>query len=450
MPLRITVVRVSPRVAPGVLTAPAWDLLRRVPVLTGAPTHPHLDALRAAGAAVTVVDAGAVTGLDGSAPPAGPARWPGRAPGGAQARRPRATLPDQAVDEIAWLPDPAAPTPLDQVLNRLADADADADASAADSSVHRGDPDTGDLAVGALVATVELPGSALLDAVAVMDRLRSPGGCPWDAEQTHESLAPYLIEETYEAYQAIEDGDVAELREELGDVLMQVLFHARVAAERPDDGWDVDDVAAGLSAKLIRRHPHVFADVVVAGSADVVTNWDAIKSTEKARTSVTDGVPLSQPALSLAAKLLKRAGGVGVPVDLAFAAPAPPATSPAGEGEPGARRGEGAGSDGGVAAAAARLAAFAAEADEALREPAARGEDVLGELLLAAVALARAARVDPEQALRAAARRFRERLAAAERAAQPAGAPPATLPAARWRELWVAATRPGGAVTADR
>ncbi|MCL9796481.1 MazG family protein, partial [Frankia sp. AgKG'84/4] len=296
MPLRITVVRVSPRVAPGVLTAPAWDLLRRVPVLTGAPGHPHLEALRAAGASVTVVDATVL---------AGPAELAGLL---------RAALPDPAIDEIAWLPDPSAPTPLDHSLDPLADADPSGGAA--------------ELAVVTLVATVELPGSALLDAVAVMDRLRSPGGCPWDAEQTHESLAPYLIEETYEAYQAIEDGDLAELREELGDVLMQVLFHARVAAERPDDGWDVDDVAAGLSAKLIRRHPHVFADVVVAGSADVVTNWDVIKSTEKARTSVTDGVPLSQPALSLAAKLLGRAGGVGVPVDLAFAAPVPPAPVP--------------------------------------------------------------------------------------------------------------------------
>ncbi len=418
MPLRITVVRVSPRVAPGVLTAPAWDLLRRVPVLTGAPGHPHLEALRAAGASVTVVDATVV---------AGPAELAGRL---------RAALPDPAIDEIAWLPDPGAPTPLDHSLDRFADADADPSGGAAE------------LAVGTLVATVELPGSTLLDAVAVMDRLRSPGGCPWDAEQTHESLAPYLIEETYEAYQAIEDGDLAELREELGDVLMQVLFHARVAAERDDDGWDIDDVAAGLSAKLIRRHPHVFADVVVTGSADVVTNWDAIKSTEKARTSVTDGVALSQPALSLAAKLLGRAGRVGVPVDLAFAAPAPPAAGPDGAGPDGAGEGDGPGAD--VAAAAARLAAFAAGAEQTLREPAAPGEEVLGELLFAAVALARAAKVDPEQALRATARGFRERLAAAERAAQPDGAPPAALTAARWRELWVAVSLALGVVAADR
>src|SRR3954451_3682920 len=108
-------------------------------------------------------------------------------------------------------------------------------------------------------------GTALLDAVAVMDRLRSPGGCPWDAEQTHESLLQYLVEECYELYQAIEDGDGAAVREELGDVLLQVLFHARVAAEAESEGgapasasFDIDDVAADLVTKLVGRHPHVF------------------------------------------------------------------------------------------------------------------------------------------------------------------------------------------------
>ncbi len=152
------------------------------------------------------------------------------------------------------------------------------------------------------------PGARLLDVVAVMDRLRSPGGCPWDARQTHTSLMPYLLEEAYEAYAALEDGDLVDLREELGDVLLQVVFHARIASE---SGWDIDDVAGDLVDKLVRRHPHVFA----GGSADDLEgSWEALKKAEKGRTSVTDGVPLSQPALALAAKLQKRASRIGAPV----------------------------------------------------------------------------------------------------------------------------------------
>src|SRR6195952_1296012 len=138
-----------------------------------------------------------------------------------------------------------------------------------------------------------------------MDRLRSPGGCPWDAEQTHASLAPYLLEEAYEALQALQDEDSDGLRDELGDVLLQVLFHARVASEDPA-GWDIDDVASGLVDKLVRRHPHVFADTSVTGSADVEANWDAIKAVEKPSRTVADGVPLVLPALALAAKLQSR------------------------------------------------------------------------------------------------------------------------------------------------
>src|SRR6266851_4258245 len=120
-------------------------------------------------------------------------------------------------------------------------------------------------------------GAALLDLVAIMDRLRTE--CPWDARQTHESLAPYLLEETYEALEALERRDLTELCGELGDVLLQVLFHARVAAERTDGtGFTIDDVANGVAAKLIRRHPHVFADVTVTGAEDVKRNWDEIKA----------------------------------------------------------------------------------------------------------------------------------------------------------------------------
>ena len=128
----------------------------------------------------------------------------------------------------------------------------------------------------------DLPGARLLDVVATMDRLRSPGGCPWDAEQDHASLAPYLLEEAYEAFQAIEDGDLGALREELGDVLLQVAFHARLAEELPDDErWTIDDVAGGLVDKLIRRHPHVFAGRDGRGADEVNANWEAIKAAER-------------------------------------------------------------------------------------------------------------------------------------------------------------------------
>ncbi len=150
-------------------------------------------------------------------------------------------------------------------------------------------------------------GARLLDVVSVMDRLRSPGGCPWDAEQTHVSLAPYLIEESYEAVDAIESRDLDLLREELGDVLLQVAFHARVAEELPDDQrWSIDDVAGELVTKLVRRHPHVFADRSVSGAAEVAANWEVIKAAEKERSSAIDGIPFGQPALSLAAALLRR------------------------------------------------------------------------------------------------------------------------------------------------
>ncbi|MBC7372820.1 MAG: MazG family protein, partial [Frankiales bacterium] len=131
------------------------------------------------------------------------------------------------------------------------------------------------------------PGARLAEAVAVMDRLRSPGGCPWDAQQTHTSLMPYLLEETYEAYQALEDGDLVDLREELGDVLLQVLFHSRLAQEQ-NEPWSVDDVAGDLVDKLVRRHPHVFAG---ASADDLEGSWEALKQAEKGRVSVTDGVP---------------------------------------------------------------------------------------------------------------------------------------------------------------
>jgi XTP/dITP diphosphohydrolase len=165
-----------------------------------------------------------------------------------------------------------------------------------------------------------VPGTRLLDLVAVMDRLRVE--CPWDAKQTHESLAPYLLEETYEALEALESGVPAALREELGDVLLQVLFHARVAADRTDGtGFTIDDVADGIASKLIRRHPHVFGDVRVSGASEVTRNWDTIKAAERteagqASASALDGIPFGQAALSLAAQLQRRAERAGVPAEL--------------------------------------------------------------------------------------------------------------------------------------
>jgi len=164
-------------------------------------------------------------------------------------------------------------------------------------------------------------GSRLIDLVAVMDTLRQQ--CPWDARQTHESLAPHLLEETYEAIDALAAGDQAAFRDELGDVLLQVVFHARVAQERTDGtGYTIDDVADGIIAKLTRRHPHVFGDVAVSGPDEVKQNWDAIKAAERAAVSdgpvsALDGVPMTQPALSLAAQLLRRAERAGAPADLA-------------------------------------------------------------------------------------------------------------------------------------
>jgi XTP/dITP diphosphohydrolase len=184
-------------------------------------------------------------------------------------------------------------------------------------------------AVEVLPGSYDLPGARLLDVVATMDRLRSPGGCPWDAEQTHESLMTYLVEETYETIEAIETGDRDHLREELGDLLLQVVFHSRIATEHTDAPWSVDDVAGDIVSKLVRRHPHVFAGTIAqpAGTmqpaptaeaaltaGDVEATWETLKAAEKGRASAVDGVPMSLPALSLAAKLIHRARSHGVEV----------------------------------------------------------------------------------------------------------------------------------------
>src|SRR2546430_2501052 len=162
-----------------------------------------------------------------------------------------------------------------------------------------------------------------------MDKLRV--SCPWDARQTHESLAPHLLEECYEALDALESGDPAALRDELGDVLLQVVFHARIAAEAADGtGYTIDDVAEGIVAKLIRRHPHVFADVTVSGPEEVKQNWDAIKAPEPARAA---GAPV--PGLARLAST-RNSGSAGRPGPTATASV--PGNAPSAASAPARRR----------------------------------------------------------------------------------------------------------------
>jgi XTP/dITP diphosphohydrolase len=253
---------------------------------------------------------------------------------------------------------------------------------------------------GAAAAAERAPGAGLLELMGVMARLRRE--CPWDAEQTHESLAPHLLEESYEAIDALESGDPDAVREELGDVLLQVYFHAEVASERTDGtGYSIDDVADGIAAKLIRRHPHVFGDVDVSGPDEVKLNWDTIKAAERQAKgggpgSVLDGVPLGQPALALAAQLQRRAQRAGVPDDLAdLTAGAKVAGGGSARTEPAGAESAGAGFAGGGSA-----------------------PSELGAELFALVARARAAGLDPELELRAAARVYRDRVQAWEEQAR--------------------------------
>ena len=161
-----------------------------------------------------------------------------------------------------------------------------------------------------------MSGSELQRLVEVMDRLRSPGGCPWDAEQTHESLVKYLLEESYEFIDSVDAKDREGMREELGDVLLQVYFHSRIAQDHPTDPFSIEDVARAIADKLIRRHPHVFEGLQVSGSEEIIDNWEEIKAKEKGRTSALDGVALAQPALPLVEKLLYRAEKYKVNIEL--------------------------------------------------------------------------------------------------------------------------------------
>jgi MazG family protein len=331
----LIVLATSPRVAPGLLSWPAWQALRSASAVLAPAGHPQLPALDEAGIPYQVVDG-----------------------------EPSAV--ELAADgDVVWLPGPGG-DPLVPPGARL------------------------------LHGSADLPGAHLLDLVATMDRLRVD--CPWDARQTHESLAPHLLEEPYEALEALESGDEQALCEELGDVLLQVVFHARVAAERGDGtSFTIDDVADGIVAKLVRRHPHVFGDVAVSGADEVKRNWDEIKREEKRQRaeraglaatttgppSALDGVPFGQPALALAAQLQRRAARAGVPAELARldSDPGSAGSSPANPGDQ-----------------------VAVDAGPAPADPGAE----IGRELFRLVTKARAAGRDPEMELRAAARRYRD------------------------------------------
>ncbi|MFI5821480.1 nucleoside triphosphate pyrophosphohydrolase [Streptomyces rishiriensis] len=332
-PGRIVLLTTSHRVAPGLLSWPAWQALRTADqVLCADGAHPQLPYLRDAGLTVEETSptaeglvaacAGgrtAVVVATGEGEPAltdGLARLAGSG---------RVTMP-----ELELLP-----------------------------------------------ASYDLPGARLLDLVQVMDRIRAE--CPWSSRQTHRGLAKYAVEESYELVEAIEVGDRDELREELGDVLLQVVFHARIAEEDAQSPFSVDDVAGTIVAKLIHRHPHVFGDATATTPEEVKEHWLRTKADEKRRASVTDGVPLHQPGLALAAKLVARARTAGLDVPL-------PTADGTGSGSRGA---EGTGSGG-------------------------TGADGIGYELLALAARAEAEGVDPEAALRAAARAYRDAIRATE------------------------------------
>jgi XTP/dITP diphosphohydrolase len=273
-PGRIVLLTTSHRVAPGLLSWPAWQALHAADrVLCADGAHPQLPYLREAGITVAEASPTAQELVDACA-------------GGA-------TVVVVATGE-------GEPV-LTDGLARLAG--------------------TGRIAMPELEllpASYDLPGARLLDLVQVMDRIRAE--CPWSSRQTHEGLAKYGIEEAYELVEAIEEGDRDELREELGDVLLQVVFHARIAEEgRPEDGeeaFSIDDVAGGIVAKLIHRHPHVFGDATATTPEEVKEHWLRTKAVEKQRTSVTEGIPLGQPGLALAAKLASRTRTANLEVPL--------------------------------------------------------------------------------------------------------------------------------------
>lgn len=254
------IVVLSPRVAPGILTLAAWDALRQAAFVHSADDDPHVRAIIASGIAVQVSPA-----------------------------------PPTYAPDTVWI----APTGDTAWAQSVADR------------LMSGGADTADVEV--IFGSYDLPGAALLDVVDVMDRLRRE--CPWTAQQTHATLSHYLLEEAHETLEALDNDDSEHLREELGDLLMQIVFHARIASEvtaTGGAGWDIDDVAAGIAGKLIYRNPHVFGDAVVTSAEEVDANWQRLKATEKRRASALDGIPATLPALSYADKVLGRLGEVDI------------------------------------------------------------------------------------------------------------------------------------------
>jgi XTP/dITP diphosphohydrolase len=263
-----------------------------------------------------------------------------------------------------------------------------------------------------------------------VERLRAPGGCPWDREQTHRSLRQYLLEESYEVLEAIEQGGEATLREELGDLLLQVLMHSAIAAER-EGGFDIGDVAEVTRTKMVHRHPHVFGDVAVSGADEVVVNWEKLKAREKGeRLSVLEGVPKSLPALAFALGAQKRPARLGFDETPALAdalawsrraledleetgeriaANPPPSSAPA--------------------SAPGGHAAGPPPAPPEL-------EDAVGELLFAVVAAARRLRVNPEDALRRRATRFADRFTTLEAGAREESVDLHGIDADDWQRRW--------------
>ncbi|WP_234380426.1 MazG family protein [Streptomyces sp. CMB-StM0423] len=248
-----------------------------------------------------------------------------------------------------------------------------------------------------LPGSYDVPGARLIDVVEVMDRIRRE--CPWSSGQTSAGLAAHSLEEVYELVEEIESGDLQAVREELGDVLLQVVFHARIAEEDPEEPFSIDDVAGTLVEKLVRRHPHVFGDAVAETPADVKAHWLREKAIEKRRTSVTEGVPLAQSALSLVAKLAGRARTAGLAVQVPG----------------GARAGLGNGAPAAAGNGVRRDGAAVREGRGATA-PAGDPVDGFGAELLALALRAEAQGVEPETALRAAARTYREAILAAEQA----------------------------------
>lgn len=245
------------------------------------------------------------------------------------------------------------------------------------------------------------------DLRSIMARLRAPDGCPWDKEQTHQSIKEYFLEEVYEFLEAVEEGSIPHMREELGDLLLQVVFHAQMASEQ--EHYDIDDVIHELSDKLVRRHPHVFGEVAVADSDEVVVNWEAIKNAEKgkeSRKSRLDGIPVNYPALMKAKKLQVRAAKDGF--DWPDAAPIWD-----------------------------KLTEEIEEVKEAIREnDPDHLEDEVGDLLFVAVNLARKLGVDPEIALQRANRKFETRYRGMERLVAERGQKLSDLDLAAQDVLW--------------